>query len=139
MKVIPVKPGCDSAIPLYSHSVPAGFPSPADDHQDLALNLNEFLVPHPSSTYYVRAEGDSMIGLGIFSKDLLVVDRSLQERHGDVVIASVGGEITCKLLDINERRLVSGNDKFPPVPITGEMDLVIEGVVTCSVRFHRAR
>lgn len=125
------------SLPLFSHTVRAGFPSPADDYQELSLDLSEHLILHPSATYFVRAEGDSMNQSGIFSGDLLVVDRSLEAQQGDVVIASVDGELTCKFLDKRGRQLLSGNDSFPPMAITEDMDLAIEGVVTCSIRYHR--
>lgn len=78
--------------PLYSSHVAAGFPSPAEDHVDRSLDLNEHLIPHPSSTYFARACGDSMQDMGIYSGDLLVVDRSLTAEQGDTVIASIDGE-----------------------------------------------
>ena len=81
-------------LPLYSCGVAAGFPSPAEDHIDRALDLNEHLIQRPSSTYFARACGDSMQGVGIYSGDLLVIDRSLTAEQGDTVIASVDGELT---------------------------------------------
>ena len=78
------------SLPLFSHSVRAGFPSPADDYLELPLDLNEHVIQHPAATYYVRAQGDSMLRLGIHNGDLLVVDRALEAVHGDVVIAALG-------------------------------------------------
>lgn len=125
------------SLPLFSHSVRAGFPSPADDYLELPLDLNEHLIQHPAATYYVRAQGDSMIRLGIHDGDLLVVDRALQAGDGDVVIAALDGELTCKVLDLRLRRLLSGNDQFPPIPVGEDAELIIEGVVTHSIRYHR--
>lgn len=125
------------SLPRFSHTVRAGFPSPADDYQELALDLNDHVILHPSATYYVRAEGESMNQYGIFSGDLLVVDRALEPQHGDVVIASLNGELTCKILDMRGRQLLSGNVNFPPIPIVVDMDVAIEGVVSCSIRYHR--
>lgn len=124
-------------ITRYAHRVRAGFPSPADDYQEAALDLNEYLVRHPSATYFVRAEGDSMKGCGINNGDLLVVDRSLTFCHGDIVIASIGGELTCKTLNVRDRELSSANPDYPPIPIPEDMELVIEGVVIFSVTQHR--
>lgn len=137
MKLQPIVRTTTLALPVFSHTVQAGFPSPADDYIERRLDLSEHLVLHPSATYYVRAEGDSMLSLGIHSGDLLIVDRSLEALHGDVVIAALGGELTCKVLDLRGRRLLSGNDRFPPMPLGPDTDLVIEGVVTASVRYHR--
>jgi DNA polymerase V len=125
------------SLPLFSHSVRAGFPSPADDYLELPLDLNEHVIQHPAATYYVRAQGDSMVRLGIHNGDLLVVDRALEAVHGDVVIAALDGELTCKVLDLRLRRLLSGNEQFPPIPVGEDAELVIEGVVTHSLRYHR--
>lgn len=125
------------SLPLFSHSVRAGFPSPADDYLEQSLDLNEHVVIHPSATYYVRAEGDSMTNLGIFSGDLLVVDRALEPVHGDVVIAALNGELTCKVLDLRQKRLLSGNQLYPPIEIGDDSELIIEGVVSHSLRYHR--
>ena len=124
-------------LPFFSYRVRAGFPSPADDYLDKKLDLNEHLIHHPSATYYVRAQGDSMINFGIFDGDLLVVDRSLAPVHGDIIIAAINGELTCKVLDLTHRQLLSGNDLFPPIPLTEDCDLIIEGVISASIRYHR--
>lgn len=136
-KVYPLNAPTRLSIPLYLHRVRAGFPSPADDHLERRLDLNEHVIKHPSATYYVRAQGDSMEQCGIYCGDLLVVDRSLEAVNGDVVIAVVDGCLACKVLDTKHRQLLSGNPQFPPIQIDEDMDLVIEGVVTHSVRYHR--
>ncbi len=125
------------SLPLFSSAVSAGFPSPADDFIDVPLDLNEHLIRHPSATFYARAQGSSMVGMGIFSGDLLVVDRAVEPRHGDIVIAAVDGELTCKILDLRERMLRSANIKFPPIPLREDLELVVEGVVIHSIRHHR--
>lgn len=84
--------------PRLSGSVAAGFPSPAEQYLEPPLDLNEFLVKHPAATYFVRVQGDSMTGRGIFDGDLLVVDRSRDPRDGDIVIVAVDGEFTVKTL-----------------------------------------
>lgn len=137
MKVIRTVNSYSVLLPFFSHSVRAGFPSPADDYQELSLDLNQHIILHPSATYFVRAEGESMIQYGIHSGDLLVVDRALEAKNGDVVIAAVHGELTCKVLDLPRRQLLSGNDQFFPIPIPADIDVAIEGVVTCSIRYHR--
>lgn len=122
----------DLSIPLYSSKVRAGFPSPADDFVEQKLNLNEFLIKHPASTFLVRAEGESMIGAGIQSGNILVVDRSLEPAHHRIVIAAIDGELTVKRLykQQGEVKLLSENPDFPPINIREEMDTVIWGVVT---------
>lgn len=137
MKLLPLKQCISIEIPLFLTRVQAGFPSPADDYLDRGLDLNEHLIEHPAATFYARASGSSMTGLGIFEGDLLIVDRALEPRHGDVVIALINGELTCKVLDTHQRRLLSANPRFTPIPITDELDMVVEGVVTHTVRHHR--
>ena len=86
------------SLPLYSSKVPAGFPSPADDHMEEKLDLNTHLVKHPTATFFVKASGDSMVGAGIHSGDILIVDRSLNPKSGKIVIAAIDGQLTVKRL-----------------------------------------
>ena len=123
---------------LYSHAVQAGFPSPADDYKESALSLDEHLIKHPAATYVARAAGDSMEGIGIFDKDLLIIDRSLEPKNGDIVIAAVDGELTCKQIDTIRRQLIAHNPNYPPIMLSDDQDLVLEGVVIASIRYHRA-
>lgn len=85
-------------LPLFSHKVAAGFPSPADDYIEDRLSLDQHLIQHKDSTFFVRAKGNSMVGAGIFDGDLLVVDKSLNPVSGDIVIAVVDGDLTVKRL-----------------------------------------
>ncbi|HEY0961616.1 MAG TPA: translesion error-prone DNA polymerase V autoproteolytic subunit [Pseudomonadales bacterium] len=116
-------------IPLYSSTVPAGFPSPADDYVEDALDLNGYLVKRPSATFMVRAHGTSMIEAGIQDKALLIVDRSIKPRHGDIVIAALDGRFTCKRLDLRRRALCSTNPGAEPIVISEGDELQIFGVV----------
>lgn len=118
--------------PLYSSSVPAGFPSPAEDHIEGKLDLNDLLIKHPAATFFVRASGDSMINTGIHSGDILVVDRSIEPVHGKIVIAAVDGQLTVKRLYKSKDRiaLMPENNAFSAIEITSENDVHIWGVVT---------
>ncbi len=116
-------------LPFFTSSVPAGFPSPADDYIESSLDLNEYLIKHPSSTYFARAAGDSMVERGIMDKALLIVDRAIEPRQGQVVIAAINGELTCKILDIKNKRLLAANPAYAPVLIAEDSDLLLEGVV----------
>lgn len=122
-------------FPLYESRVSAGFPSPADDYIEAKLDLNQYLVKHPAATFFVRVEGDSMIGAGIFPEDILVVDRSLTPKDGKIVIAVINGELTVKRLKQarNKVVLMPENDAFSPIEITEEMNFSIWGVVTAVV------
>lgn len=125
-------------LPLAAGEVRAGFPSPADDYLERELDLVGHLVQHPSATYYVRAKGDSMIRFGIFDSDLLIVDRSLDARPGDILIAAVDGELTCKQLGLSGGRqaLIAGNPTYPPIILDG-CDVLVWGVVTHNVHALR--
>lgn len=118
--------------PLFESRVAAGFPSPAEDYIDKKLDLNELLVPHPASTFFVRVEGDSMIGAGIHSGDILVVDRSIRASDGKVIIAVLEGELTVKRFKQKADRifLVPENDDFEAIELSPEQNFEVWGVVT---------
>ena len=124
-------------IPLFSHAVRAGFPSPADDYVSETLDLNEHLIQHKEATYFLRAKGHSMTGAGIQDGDLLVVDRALTPAHRCVVIAVVDGEFTVKRLFKRggKIRLLAENPDFAPIEFQEGQELLIWGVVTSVV--HR--
>ncbi|MFO7705540.1 MAG: translesion error-prone DNA polymerase V autoproteolytic subunit [Halopseudomonas sp.] len=126
-------------LPFFSCRVSAGFPSPAQDHMEQTLSLDELLDIDAPHTYLVRANGDSMTGAGILDGDVLVVSRALTGRHGDVVIAAINGETFVKRLALRGHEVVlcSENPKYPPRYILEGEDLVIWGVVTDSIRRHR--
>lgn len=119
-------------LALYGSRIAAGFPSPADDHLERPIDLNEHLVRHPAATFVVRVEGDSMTGVGIHHNDLLVVDRSLDPVSGAIVVAVVDGELTVKRLRIQNRRirLAPENPAYDAIEIGEASDLRIWGVVT---------
>jgi DNA polymerase V len=119
-------------IPLFSDSVHAGFPSPAEDFVDSILDLNELIIEHPLATFFVRAKGDSMYQAGIRDNDILVVDRSLSPKNRDIVIATLQGEFTCKYFIKNSNGLLlhPANPKYRPIPITESSDFTVWGVVT---------
>lgn len=125
-----------ASIPLYATAVRAGFPSPADDYLDRALDLNEYLVRDEPATFMVRVEGDSMIDAHIVPGDLLVVDRGLPPQHGDIVVAEVDGLFTVKELRMRGSRvaLVARNRAYPPIILGEDQELLVFGVVTGTVR-----
>lgn len=123
-------------LPLYGCRVRAGFPSPADDFIDRFLDLNEFLIKKPSATFFAWAEGDSLRDIGITQGDLLIIDRSAERTHGAIVVAAIDGELTCKILDKQRMQLLSANKAYPPLKIDGNEELIIEGVVTHSIKRH---
>ena len=125
------------AKPKISGSVAAGFPSPAEQYLEPPLDLNELLVKRPAATFFVRVQGDSMIGEGIHDGDILVVDRSLRPASGDVIIASVDGEFTVKTYRKDARgiRLEPANPAFSAIGIEPGQELDYFGKVTACI--HR--
>ena len=123
-------------LPLFSARVAAGFPSPAEDHLESRLDLNQHLIRNPSSTFFVRAAGESMMEAGIYDQDLLIVDRSIEKRNHRVVIATLNGEFTVKRLVQDEEGifLVAENPEFDNIPIRVDSDFSIWGVVTHIIR-----
>lgn len=124
------------AIPLFSSTVAAGYPSPAEDHIEDTLDLNDYMVQRPDSTFMLRVEGESMKNVGIMPGDILVVDRSLTAAHKKIVIAAIGGELTVKRLYQRGGiiKLLPENSAYPEIPIESESDLIIWGVVIGSFR-----
>ena len=125
-------------LPLYSFQVPAGFPSPAADHMEKRLSLDELFDIRAPHIYLVRVEGDSMTGAGIYSGDLVLVDRSVPPAPGHIVIAAVNCEPLCKRLarECSQVVLKSENPRYPSRYLLEGEELEIWGVVTYSVRSH---
>ncbi|WP_341523976.1 translesion error-prone DNA polymerase V autoproteolytic subunit [Pseudomonas sp. G.S.17] len=125
-------------LPLFSFQVPVGFPSPAADHIEKHISLDELFDIRAPHVYLVKIEGDSMQGAGIYSGDLVIVDRSLYAEHGDIVIAALNSEPVCKRLHMRDEVIIlqSENSKYPPRHVMEGDELVIWGVVKFSVRDH---
>ena len=125
-------------IPLLSDSVSAGFPSPADDYTEENIDLNEHLISNPFSTFFLRVKGDSMINAGIKDKDLIIVDKSLTARPGNIIIAMIDGEFTIKRLSIknNELYLKAENHNYPDFRFKNHIDVQIWGVVIYSIHSY---
>jgi len=125
-------------LPLYSHRVPAGFPSPAADHLEKHISLDELFDIRAPHVYLVKIEGESMMGAGIYDGDLVIVDRSRDPQHGDIVIAGLNGEPVCKRLHHRGRQVIlqSENKAYPPRYILESDVMEVWGVVRYSVRDH---
>jgi DNA polymerase V len=122
-------------LPLFTGKVAAGFPSPADDYIEKTLDLNELLVKKPAATFFVRAEGDSMLGAGIHPNDILVVDRSLEPVAGKIVICALNGALTVKRLQRRTGRwiLAAENPAYADIVLNEGLELVVWGVVTAVI------
>jgi len=121
--------------PLLSECVSAGFPSPADDYIDLGIDLNEELIRHPTSTFFLRVSGNSMNGAGIHNNDLLVVDRSLEPHPGHIVIAVLDGAFTLKRLVLKGTTLClqAENPDYPTIDLQKYDNIQIWGVAVYSI------
>ncbi len=129
----------DSEMLKLSRKIETGFPSPAGDHLEKALSLEDLIVRRPTSTFYVRAEGNAMKASGIYDGDILVVDRSLTARNGSIVIVSLDEEVIIRQLTKKGTRifLISGDVRFAPIPIGRETNWMVWGVATHLI--HRFR
>lgn len=139
--------GAKRELQLFASRPAAGFPAPGDDLIERALDINDLVVKNPASTFFVRVEGDSMEGAGIFSGDVLVVDRAIEPKDGKIVVAAVYGEMVVKRLKrINPKAqehsaraseqflLCSENNTYEPIEVSNNDDCYIWGVVVGSVR-----
>jgi len=134
LKLTILRPDDATALsrPLLLSRVPAGFPSPADDYLEGALDLNQHLIKHKAATFFVRVQGDSMTGAGIQDGDLLIVDRAIEPKDKSVAIAVINGEFTVKRIRKSKGRvwLIPENAEYPPLEVTEGSELEIWGVVT---------
>jgi len=121
---------------LFEHKVAAGFPSPADDHAEKKLDLNDYLIGQKETTFFVRIKGDSMIDASIHDGDIVIIDRSRQAKIGDIVLASIDGDFTVKILSKQggRPRLLAANEKYQPIDIKKDTTFEIWGKVTGAVR-----
>ena len=126
-------------IPLSNCSVSAGFPSPADDYMEENIDLNEYLIRNPFSTFFIRVKGDSMINSGIQDQDLIIVDKSLVPIPGNIVVAILDGEFTIKRLEKknDELYLKAENHNYPDFNFKNYGDIQIWGVVIYSIHNFR--
>ena len=137
----PFKKSPLSGVRLISYSMPAGFPSPAADYADQKLDINDYLVRNNWSTFMFTVKGDSMLGASIEDEDKVVVDRSINPKNNDIVIAVLDGEYTIKRLYRRGKKieLKPENDKYKPIQIESENTLEIWGVVVGVIRKYSRR
>lgn len=138
-------------------TVHAGFPSPAQDYMNTFIDLNKELVHHPAATFYARVEGDSMVDAGVEEGDVLVVDKSIEPREGDMAVCFIDGEFALKFIsfadpastrskkaskpgvsyDILPHKkmwLLPANEKYPPIEVTDSNDFTVWGIVTYVIK-----
>ena len=133
-----LKPDFESElrIPYIDFGVSAGFPSPAMDFMETAIDLNKVLSENPLATFYIKVDGNSMIDAGINDKDVLVVDRSLEPQNNKIAVCFIDGEFTVKRIQLkkNELWLMPENPKYNPIKINEENQLIVWGIVTYVIK-----
>jgi len=136
-----VIPSTQMLIPYALEKINAGFPSPAQDYIDKALDLNEHLIKNETATFIVKVASLSMLNAGIDIDDELIVDRSLDAKHGDIVVALIDNDFTVKRLMIEESRkwLKAENPEYKNIYLSEEQELIIWGVVTCIIKMTRKK
>lgn len=123
-------------LPIVKSGISAGFPSPADDFLDSSIDLNKELIKHPSSTFYGRVRGNSMINAGLNDGDLLVIDKSLEPRNGKIAVCYIDGEFTIKRIKIDKDcvYLLPANTEYNPIKVTADNDFIVWGIVTNVIK-----
>jgi len=123
------------SLPL-AEGIKAGFPSPAADYSGLSIDLNTELIKHPSSTFYARVKGDSMVDAGINDGDLLIIDKSLEPSDGKIAVCCIDGEFTLKRIRIKADGvyLYPANSNYRPIPVTNENEFLIWGILTHAIK-----
>ena len=139
MSIKLVVPSTHMLVPYALEKISAGFPSPAQDYVDKALDMNEHLIKNATSTFIVKVASLSMLNAGIDIDDELIVDRSLDAKHGDIVIAPIDNEFTVKRLMIDEKGkwLKAENPDYKNIYLSDGQELIISGVVTCVIKMIR--
>ncbi len=138
VKIISVNNSVELSIPFIENPISAGFPSPAQDFLETGIDLNKELISHPVSTFFGKVKGDSMKNAGIDDGDLIVIDKSLTPKEGDVAVCFIDGEFTLKFIkiDTNCIWLVPANPNYKSIKVTEENNFVIWGIVTFSIKKH---
>ena len=128
-------------VPIIGHAICAGFPSPADDFLEGALDLPRWLVPNPPASFLLNVSGDSMLDVGIHDRDLVLADRSLTPSAGSVVVAIIDGTLSLKqlVLDNNVLKLSFANRTMPAYAVEELVEVDLWGVVRFNIRWHIAR
>ena len=124
-------------LPFVDGGISAGFPSPADDFLDININLYKHLIKNPSTTFYGRVRGNSMIDAGIHDGDLLVIDKSLEPQSDKIAVCFIDGEFTVKRIQIEKDTvwLIAENKDYQPIKVTKENELLIWGIVTNVIKY----
>jgi len=123
-------------IPYVNQGVSAGFPSPALDFLETAIDLNKELIENAKTTFYIKVEGHSMIDAGINDKDILIVDRTLEPSDKKIAVCFIDGEFTVKRLKLEKDSLflMPENQNYEPIKVSEENNFMIWGIVTYVIK-----
>lgn len=123
--------------------IQAGFPSAADDFYTERIDLNKELIKDPDTTFLARVRGDSMKDMRIFNGDLILVDRSLEPKDGNIAVCYIDGEFTLKKLKIIKKEgkvtqihLLPQNPAYEPIIVTPENEFIIWGIMTYNITYY---
>lgn len=130
------KPEQSLYLPYVESGISAGFPSPANDFLDIAIDLNKEYIKHPSATFFARVKGTSMLGAGLNDGDLLIIDRSLEPKNGKIAVCYIDGEFTVKSLKIEKDvcYLMPANEAYKPIRVDSESNFLVWGIVTTVIK-----
>lgn len=141
LKIYPIDLSTEISLPYADEGIRAGFPSPAQDYMEQAIDLNKEIVKHPASTFYGRVVGDSMRDEGIEEGDILVIDKSLELMDNDLAVCFIDGEFTVKRVHLEKDAawLVPANPNYPHIKVTEENDFMVWGIVTYTIKKNRRK
>lgn len=129
------------SLKYADEGIRAGFPSPAQDYLEQAIDLNKELIRHPASTFYGRVAGDSMRDEGIEEGDILIIDKSLELMDDDLAVCFIDGEFTVKRVrtETDTVWLVPSNSDYPLIKVTEENNFIVWGIVTYTIKKNRRK
>ncbi|MGP3789404.1 LexA family protein [Pseudomonas sp. B392_1p] len=140
MRVFLLGPAAESSVllPFYTFRIPAGFPSPAQDHIEGPISLDELMDLRAPHTFLARGSGHSMVGVGIYDNDILIIDRSRMPEPGQIIIAELNNDPLVKIYDVQQGQVIlrSANPKYAPRYLLEGDELGVWGVVRYSIRCH---
>lgn len=130
--------------PYVASPIQAGFPVPVGDEVSDTIDLNKWLVQHPTATFYARVTGDSMIDAGVEAGDILIIDRAIEPFEGSMAVCFIDGEFTLKFISLDSKEkgviwLMPANENFSPIKVTPENEFILWGIVTYTIKCRLKR
>lgn len=124
-------------LPFVVEGISAGFPSPADDFLDINIDLNKHLIKNPSTTFYGKVRGNSMMDAGIHNGDLLIIDKSLEPTNNKIAVCFIDGEFTVKRIKVENDCvwLIAENKEYKPIKVTEDNEFIVWGIVTNVIKY----